>query len=103
MFSTKSLLASAVLLVNMALQVSADVADINVYNSGACHNFIQTYAQGDDGQDGECFQFNHTNDNKAIFSVDTTHVLAGCTGTYYQQLLLTTLFGKTCRRSKSPG
>ena len=57
------------------------ISEINVYNSGGCQNYIQTYQLGDSGQDGECWKFDSTNGGKSIFSVDTTFLFnSGCSG-----------------------
>ena len=57
------------------------ISKINVYNSGGCQNYIQTYQLGDSGQDGACWKFDSTNGGKSIFSVDTTFLFnSGCSG-----------------------
>lgn len=38
-----------------SLATAKTIAQINVYNSGDCHNYIQQYSLGDYGQDGACY------------------------------------------------
>ena len=63
-------------------ELNRDIADIAVYASGDCHNYIQTYVRGDDGHDGDCKRFNITRNNKPIFAVDLKYLIddPGCSG-----------------------